>query len=32
MDRDVLRPGWLCIQFQKLGPSGEIPRVVFGKF
>ena len=28
MDRDVLRPGWSCIQFQRLGLGGEIPRVV----
>ena len=30
MDRDVLRPGWPCIQFQKLGLSEEIPSVVIG--
>ena len=28
MDRDVLRPKRPCIQFQGLGLSGEIPRVV----
>ena len=28
MDRDVLRSGWSCIQFQRLELSGEIPRVV----
>ena len=28
MDGDILRPGWPCIQFQRLGLSGEIPRVV----
>ena len=28
MDKDVLRPGGPCIQFQRLGLSGEIPRVV----
>ena len=26
MDRDVPRPEWPCIQFQRLGLSGEIPR------
>ena len=28
MDEDILRPGWSCIQFQRLRLSGEIPRVV----
>ena len=28
MDRDVLRPNWSCFQFQSLGLSGEIPRVI----
>ena len=28
MDMDVPRPKWSCIQFQRLGLSGEIPRVV----
>ena len=28
MDRDVPRPGWPCIWFQRLGLGGEIPRVV----
>ena len=28
MDGDILRSGWPCIQFQRLGLSGEIPRVV----
>ena len=28
MDRDVLRPGWPCIQFQRLELNGEIPKVV----
>ena len=28
MDMDVLRPKWLCFQFQSLGLSGEILRVV----
>ena len=28
MDRDVLRPGGPCIQFQRLGLSCEIPRVI----
>ena len=28
MDEDILRFGWSCIQFQRLGLSGEIPRVV----
>ena len=28
MDRDTLRPGWPCFQFQRLGLSEEIPRVV----
>ena len=28
MDRNVLRPEWPCIQFQRLGFSGEIPKVV----
>ena len=31
MDRDVLGPEWPCIQFQKLGLSKEIPRVVVGQ-
>ena len=29
MDEDILRPRLLCIQFQRLGSSGEIPRVVY---
>ena len=32
MDRDVLGPEWRCIQFQKLGLSEEIARVVVGQF
>ena len=28
MDKDVLRPEWSCIQFQRLGLSGKIPKVV----
>ena len=28
MDGDILRPGRPCIQFQILGLSSEIPRVV----
>ena len=32
MDRDVSRPGWPCIQLQRLGLSDEVPRVVIGKF
>ena len=32
MDRNVLRLGWPCIQFQKLGLSGEIPSVVVRQF
>ena len=28
MDGDILRPEWPCIQFQRLGLGGEIPRVV----
>ena len=32
MDREVLRPEWLCFQFQRLGLSDEIPRVVVGQF
>ena len=28
MDRDILRPGWPCFRFQKLGLSGKIPIVV----
>ena len=28
MVRDVRGPEWPFIQFQKLGPNGEIPRVV----
>ena len=32
MDKDVMIPGWSCIQFQKLGLSEEIPRVVVGQF
>ena len=30
MDGDILRPGWPCFQFQILGLSDEIPRVVVG--
>ena len=29
MDRDVLRPGWPCIQLQRLGLSDEILRVIY---
>ena len=29
---DILRPGWPCFQFQRLGLSDEIPRVVVGQF
>ena len=32
MDGDILRPGWPCFQFQGLGLSDEIPRVVVGQF
>ena len=32
MDRDVLRPGWPCIQFQTLGLSDEVPKVVVRQF
>ena len=32
MDGDILRPGWLCFQFQRLGLSDKIPRVVVGQF
>ena len=32
MDRDVLGPKWSFLQFQKLGLSEEIPRVVVGQF
>ena len=28
MDRDVSRPEWQCIQFQRLGLNGEIPSVI----
>ena len=28
MDGDIFKPGWPCIQFQRLGLSGEISRVV----
>ena len=28
MDGNTLRPRWPCIQFQRLGLSGEIPKVV----
>ena len=28
MDKDVPKHEWSCIQFQRLGLSGEIPRVV----
>ena len=28
MDGDILRPKWPRIQFQRLGLSGKIPRVV----
>ena len=32
MDGDILRLGWSCFQFQRLGLSDEIPRVVVGQF
>ena len=32
MDEDILRPRWPCFQFQRLGLSDEIPRVVVGQF
>ena len=32
MNGDILRPGWPCFQFQRLGLSDEIPRVVVGQF
>ena len=32
MDWDILRPGWQCFGFQKLGPSLEIPNVAVGQF
>ena len=28
MDGNILRPGWLCFQLQRLRLSDEIPRVV----
>ena len=31
MGRDVLRLGWSCIQFQRLGLGGEIPRFALGQ-
>ena len=31
MDGDILRPGWLCFQFQRLGLSEEIPIVVLDR-
>ena len=32
MDGDIMRLGWPCFQFQRLGLSDEIPRVVVGQF
>ena len=32
MNVDILRLGWPCFQFQRLGLSDEIPRVVVGQF
>ena len=32
MDGDILRPGRPCFQFQRLGLSDEIPRVVVEQF
>ena len=32
MDEDILRLGWPCIRFQRLGLNDEIPRVVVGQF
>ena len=32
MDGDILRPRWPCFEFQRLGLSDEIPRVVVGQF
>ena len=31
MDGDILKPGWPCFQFQRLGLSDEIPRMVVGQ-
>ena len=31
MVRDVRRPKWPFIRFQKFGLGGEIPRVIFGQ-
>ena len=32
LDEDILRLGWLCFRFQKLGPSEEIHNVAVGQF
>ena len=32
MDGDILRPGWLCFQFQRLGVSDEILSMVVDSF
>ena len=32
MDGDILRSGWSCLQFKRLGLSDEILRVVVGQF
>ena len=32
MDGVILWPGWPCFQFQILGLSDEIPRMVVGQF
>ena len=31
MNGDILRLGWPCFRFQRLGISEEIPRVVVGQ-
>ena len=32
MDEDILRSGWPCFRFQRLGLSEEIPRMVVNSF
>ena len=32
MDGDILRLGWPCFRFQRLGLSNEIPSVAIGQF
>ena len=32
INEDILRPGWSCFRFQRLGISEKIPRVAISQF